>query len=164
MELLDLYDEDGRKLGSTIKRGEKPKNGYVMLSIVFIKNSYGKYLIQKTSDETSDEKGSKYSSTGGHVTHNEDGISTIICELKEELGLNIVDDELQNIALVKHPKGPCIINLYLINKDIDINTLKLQTEEVESVMWMSNNEIISLIKEDKFLGSHGYLFEKYFIN
>ena len=160
MELLDLYDEDGRKLGSTIKRGEKPKNGYVMLSIVFIKNSYEKYLIQKTSDE----KGSKYSSTGWHVTHNEDGISTIIRELKEELGLNIVDDELQNIALVKHPKGPCIINLYLINKDIDINTLKLQTEEVESVMWMSNNEIISLIKEDKFLGSHGYLFEKYFIN
>ena len=40
MELLDLYDEDGKKLGSTIKRGEKPKNGYVMLSIVFIKNSY----------------------------------------------------------------------------------------------------------------------------
>lgn len=121
MELLDLYDEDGRKLGSTIKRGEKPKNGYVMLSIVFIRNSYGKYLIQKTSDE----KVSKYSSTGGHVTHNEDGISTIIRELKEELGLNIVDDELQNIALVKHPKGPCIINLYLINKNIDINTLKL---------------------------------------
>lgn len=160
MELLDLYDEDRKKLGSTIKRGEKPKNGYVMLSIVFIKNSYEKYLIQKTSDE----KGSKYSSTGGHVTHNEDGISTIIRDLKEELGLNIVDDELQNIALAKHPKGPCIINLYLINKDIDINTLKLQTEEVESVMWMSNNEIISLIKEDKFLGSHGYLFEKYFIN
>ena len=131
-----------------------------MLSIVFIKNSYEKYLIQKTSDE----KASKYSSTGGHVTHNEDGISTIIRELKEELGLNIVDDELQNIALVKHPKGPCIINLYLINKDIDINTLKLQTEEVESVMWMSNNEIISLIKEDKFLCSHVYLFEKYFIN
>lgn len=160
MELLDLYDEDGKKLGSTIKRGEKPKNGYVMLSIVFIKNSHEKYLIQKTSDE----KGSKYSSTVGHVTHNEDGISTIIRELKEELGLNIVDDELQNIALAKHPKGPCIINLYLINKDIDINTLKLQTEEVESVMWMSNNEIISLIKEDKFLCSHGYLFEKYFIN
>lgn len=160
MELLDLYDEDGKRLGITIERGEKPKEGNVMLSIVFIRNSKGKYLIQKTSEE----KGSKYSSTGGHVTHNENGISTIIRELKEELGLDVNKDELQNIALVKHPKGPCIINLYLINKDIDINTLKLQTEEVESVTWMSKDEIISLINEDKFLGSHGYLFEKYFMN
>lgn len=100
MELLDLYDEDGRKLGITIKRGEEPKNRYVMLSIVFIRNSEGKYLIQKTSEE----KGSKYSSTGGHVTHKEDALSTIIRELKEELGLEVNNDELQNIALIKHPK------------------------------------------------------------
>lgn len=97
MELLDLYDDSGKPLGTTIERGSKFENGNIMLSIIFIKNQDGKYLIQKTSEE----KGSKYSSTGGHVTHGEDGMTTILRELKEELGLSINPNELQNI-LINH--------------------------------------------------------------
>ena len=55
MELLDLYDDSGKPLGTTIERGSKFENGNIMLSIIFIKNQDGKFLIQKTSEE----KGSK---------------------------------------------------------------------------------------------------------
>ena len=160
MELLDLYDDEGNALNITIERGSKLEKGNVMLSIVFIKNSENKYLIQKTSEE----KGSEYSSTGGHVTHNENGITTIIRELKEELGLDVNKDEIKTIGLIKNPDKPCVINLYLLEKDIDINELKLQDEEVESVNWMTSEEIIKLIDEDNFLKSHGYLFLNYINN
>lgn len=160
MELLDLYDDEGNALNITIERGKKPKEGNVMLSIAFIRNSENEYLIQKTSDE----KGSEYSSTGGHVTHNENGITTIIRELKEELGLDVDKDEIKTIGLIKNPDKPCVINLYLLEKDIDIDKLKLQDEEVESVNWMTSEEIIKLIDEDMFLKSHGYLFLNYINN
>ncbi len=160
MELLDLYDDEGKPLNITIERGSKLEKGNVMLSIVFIRNSENKYLIQKTSEE----KGSEYSSTGGHVTHNENGLTTIIRELKEELGLDVNKDELKTIGLIKNPDKPCVINLYLLEKDIDIDKLKLQDDEVESVNWMTSEEIIKLIKEDKFLKSHGYLFLNYIHN
>ena len=78
MELLDLYDDNGNKLNETIERGQKFKHGRIMLSIVFIKNNENKFLIQKTSKE----KGSHYSTTGGHVIHNETPIESIIRELQ----------------------------------------------------------------------------------
>lgn len=63
MECLDIYDENKKKTGKIIVRGVKPEeNEHILLSIIFIKNSEGKYLIQKTSKE----KGGHYSSTGGH--------------------------------------------------------------------------------------------------
>lgn len=160
MELLDLYDDNGKPINKTIVRGEKFDVGNIMLSIVFIKNSNGKYLIQKTSEE----KGSRFSSTGGHVCHKENGLETILREIKEELGLSINSNDLQFVSLVKHPDRPCVINLYLLNMDVDIKNLKLQDEEVDSVQWLDEEEILELIKNNKFLASHGYLFEKYIIN
>ena len=91
MEILDLYDDNGNKLNETIVRGIKPEDGKnIMLSVIFIKDKNNKYLIQKTSKE----KGSKYSTTGGHVTSGEDGFITIIRELEEELSLVINSDEI----------------------------------------------------------------------
>ena len=43
MELLDLYDDNGNKIGKTIERNKKITEGNIMLSIAFIKNKEGKY-------------------------------------------------------------------------------------------------------------------------
>ncbi len=80
MEILDLYDDNGNKLNETIERGVKPDNGKnIMIAIVFIRDKDNKFLIQKTSIE----KGSKYATTGGHVSHNEMALDTITREVKE---------------------------------------------------------------------------------
>ena len=160
MEILDLYDEDGKPLGKTIQKGEKFDVGNIMLSIIFIENSNNEYLIQHTSIA----KGSKYSSTGGHVSSGEDGITTIVREVKEELGLSINAEEITFVGLVKHPDRPCLINLFKLNKDIDVETLVLQKDEVEEVMWMKKDEILNLINNELFLASHGFLFKNYIMN
>ena len=64
MEYLSVYNERREKLNKKVARGEKLLDGeHILISIIFIENNEGKFLMQKTSKE----KGSKYSSTGGHV-------------------------------------------------------------------------------------------------
>lgn len=158
MEILDLYDDNFNKLDETIVRGSKIGSGKnIMLVVVFIKSKKGKYLVQKTSIE----KGGYYSTTGGHVLSGEDKEISIIREIKEELGIDIDIDELKYVDTIKYPSKPCIFNIYLLNKDIDISKLVLQDEEVMSVEWLSDTEIEELINDNKFLESHGYIFDNY---
>ena len=158
MEVLDLYDDNGNKLNEEIIRGNKPELGKnIMLSIVFIKDKNGKYLVQKTSKE----KGGKFATTGGHVIKGETGIITIIREIKEELGLNIKKEELVFINKLKYPTKQCIFNIYALNIDSSImDNIELQESEVESVVLMDKKEIMKEIAKGNFLESHAYIFEK----
>ena len=157
MEILDLYND----LGETIVRGEKTDKGKnIMLSVIFIKDSKGRYLIQKTSKE----KGDRYSSTGGHVTHGENGFDTIKRELEEELGITGVDSEIQYIATFKYPTKNCVFNVYLLEvEQLNISEIKLQKEEVAEVKFLTCEEIKNIIVHGDFLESHAYIFEN-FIN
>lgn len=161
MEILDLYDDNGNKLNKTIERGSKTEPGEnIMLSVVYIKDKNGKYLIQKTSKE----KGNRYSTTGGHVTHGEDGLTTIIREIKEELGIDVDKDKLEFIDQIKLPSKQCIFNIYELTMDeISQQDIKIQESEVESVILLTEEEIKKIIKEGNFLASHAYIFENYII-
>jgi 8-oxo-dGTP pyrophosphatase MutT (NUDIX family) len=135
----------------------KPEeNEHILLSIIFIKNSEGKYLIQKTSKE----KGGHYSSTGGHVGSNEDSKTTILRELKEELGLIVNRDEIKYIGDIF--LGIPIADVYYLEKDITLKDLKLQKEEVDEVSYMTKDEILNLINNENFTKSHGKILKKYF--
>ena len=162
MEILDLYDDNGNMLNETINRGEKTESGKnIMLSVIFIKNKNEKYLIQKTSKE----KGSKYSSTGGHVIHGEDGFMTIKREIKEELGINPKDDDIKFVVTFKYPSKNCVFNVYKLDVDnLSLDNIKLQESEVESICYLTKEEIEKIIKEGNFLESHAYIFKNYIIN
>ena len=158
MEILDLYDDNGHKLNKTIVRGEKPTLGNIMLSVVYIKNMEGKYLIQKSSPE----KGGEYTTTGGHVTHNEDGLTTIIREMSEEIGIDAKKSDLIHIKTIKYPGRYCLFDIYLYEViNLDINRLIIQETEVSELLWLTKEEILDLINKKLFLESHGYLFKKY---
>ena len=161
MEILDLYNDLGEAVGETIVRGEKTDKGKnIMLSVIFIKDSEGRYLIQKTSKE----KGNRISSTGGHVTHGENGLDTIKRELEEELDITSVDDEIQYVKTFKYPTKNCIFNVYLLEIDqLNISEIKLQKEEVAEVKFLTCKEIKDIISHGDFLESHAYIFEN-FIN
>lgn len=159
MEQLDVYNDQMQFVGKTISRGTPlGKNENILLSLVYIRNRKGAYLIQKTSKE----KGSVFSTTGGHVVHGEDALTTIVREIKEELGLSVSKEELQHVSTFKYPNKPCIFHVYLLSVDhIDLKTLNIQQEEVESVRWMNEKEIEQLIQEHLFLETHGSIFLKY---
>lgn len=157
MEILDLYDDSGKRLDKTVIRGEKFDKGNIMLVISFIKNSNNEYLIQKTSKE----KGSKYALTGGHVTHGEEPFLSMKRELEEELGVCVDNNKINFLALEKHLNEHALFSIYEVSLDIPVEDFKLQEEEVDSVFWMRIEEIEKLIEDNKFLESHAYLCKKY---
>ena len=158
MEILSIYDNKKNKTDRKIIRGENLNIGdHILIAIVFIKNKDGKYLIQKTSKE----KGGLYNSTGGHVLYNETSKETVVREIKKELGIEVKDEELEYIGDIL--LGIPFADIYYLEKDININKLSLQKEEVDSVSYMSEDEIYNLILQDKMLKSHGLIFMNSFM-
>lgn len=148
MEYLDLLDKDRNLTGERILRANGkpniPENKYINIINIFIQNNNKEFLIQKTSQE----KGSVMATTGGFVKFGDTSIKTVIIEVQEELGLNINENEFQ--LFKSYENGSVFLDVYYMKKDIKINDMKLQKEEVEYVKWLSIDEIKELIKEDKF--------------
>ena len=111
---------------------------------IFIQNNNGKYLIQKRSQK----KTGKYGITSGHINLNEESKQGAIREIKEELGLDIRENELKLFYNNKIDSNE--YNLYFLKKDIDINKLTLQKEEVDEVKWCTEKEIQDLIENKQF--------------
>lgn len=146
MEYLDLYDKNGNLTGERVLRCKdmKPETGkYIKVVIVFIQNNEGKFLIQKTSKQ----KGSVWATTGGLVSSGYTSDETIVKEIEEELGLTIDFNELKHFYTEKREHA--FQDAYYLKKDIDINDIKLQEEEVEFVKWLSIDEIKKLINNNE---------------
>jgi 8-oxo-dGTP pyrophosphatase MutT (NUDIX family) len=158
MELLDVYDDQGKKTGRKIKRGDKTEilneHEHMAVGVIFIQNNKGEFLIQKTSKE----KGGEYSSTGGHIDSGETPIESIKREVLEELGVNIYNDVIEDLGFILYDMP--LRYLFYINKDIDIKDIKVQEEEVDYVKYMNIDEIKALIENGEMLKSHGILFNE----
>lgn len=158
MELLNVYDNNGNLTDKIVPRGDKSvvlnDNEHIGVVVVFIENSNGEFLMQKTSIE----KGSEYSSTGGHIDVGETHLTSIIREIKEELGIDVNKEELEYLGFMLYDKP--IRFMYYLKKDIDINDIVVQEEEVEFVKYMSVLEIKKLIDNEEITKSHGIIFNK----
>ena len=155
MEKLAVFDKDNHVKEGFVIRGEKPKPGdRIKVVIIFIRNSVGKYLVQKTSSA----KGSNYTSTGGHVGYGESARDTIVREVQEELGLELTS-EVKLLGTITFETR--FMDVYYVEQDVDIAALSLQEEEVESVSFMSSEEVMQKINNGEFLASHGRAFVEF---
>ena len=147
MEYLDLYDVNKNLTGEKIVRGkgkpQVPENNYINIVIIFMQNSEGKFLFQITSKE----KGNEIATTGGHVKSGQTSYEAILAEVDEELGLDISKEDVKMID--SYIFGVAFMDVYYLNKDINISDLKLQVDEVESVEWFPIDRIKELINEGK---------------
>ena len=147
MEYLQVFDKNKNVLNEKIDRDEtsnlQPEK-YFMIVLIFIENEKGEFLLQKTSKS----RGSCIATTGGHVAYKDTAIETVVKECKEELGLDISENNINHInTILRH----CFyLETFYTKMDIDINKLTLQEEEVESVKWYTKEEIQKLIKTGEF--------------
>ncbi len=156
MEIRDLYDKDRNVTGKTMIKGETIPEGYYMLVVlIFIQDKNGKFLIQKRSVE----KNGKYATTGGHPKSGESSIDGVITEVKEELGLDINKEDLTLYFSERFDDERVFCDDYYIKMDIDLDSLLLQEEEVESVHLFTKDEIIDLYNNGLFFMNHFYEFE-----
>ena len=157
MEKRDLYDKDRNLTNKTIfKNSPIPKGYYILVVLIFIQNSDGKFLIQKRSKM----KNGKYATTGGHPKAGQSSLEGIITEVKEEIGLDISNHDIKLYYSERVDSERVFSDSYYLKMDIpDINNLKLQKSEVNSIYWFSKDEIINLMKTGKFFKNHYDEFE-----
>lgn len=157
-ELLDVYNDNGKKTGKVIERGIdatlfKPGE-HIAVAIIYIENDNNEFLIQKTSKK----KGGNFSSTGGHIGHNEEPIEAIKREVKEELGIDISNDNIIDLGFLVFDFPVRFI--FYLKKNIDLNSIIIQKEEVESVSYMSENELKRIIEKGLMHKAHAKVLER----
>lgn len=158
MELLDVYNANGEKTGKVVERGDNTylfENGErIAVAIIYIENSKNEFLIQKTSMQ----KGGHFSSTGGHVDHGEEPIDTIKREVKEELGIDISNDNIVDLGylVVDFP----VRFVFYLKKDINLKDVILQKDEVESISYMSEDKLREIISSGLMHAGHTKVLER----
>ena len=154
MELRDLYDENKKLTGEKIYKGQDvPKGCYYITVVVFIQNSKNEFLLQKRVKK----KDGKWATTGGHPVSGETSRQGIITEIKEELGIDILEENIKLFKTIKTEDD--FVDIYYLKQDIDINKIRIQKEEVSAVKWATINDIEKMIEEGEFSESHREFFE-----
>ena len=145
MEYLDLYDVNGNLTGESIPRtkdkGNVPEGKYIKLVLIFIQNSDNKFLFQTTSEC----KGHVIATTGGHVQSGQTSKEAIINEVSEELGIDIRNDNVIDLGYIID--GFILRFTFYVKKNINLDDVTLQSEEVESVSYKSVDEIEDLLQK-----------------
>lgn len=156
MELRDLYNKNKEKTNETIYATEEiPENRYILVELVLIQNSQGQILVQKRSKQ----KGGEYALTSGHAKSGETPLQGIVSEIKEELGLTVLPEELSLIYSERNDEKKSFYDLFYLQNDYDISKMNLQKEEVEDVKWLSEDEVRALCSNNNFKISHIEAFE-----
>ena len=140
-ELRDLYDINSNKTDKKYRKGEKiPEGYYPMVVMVVIRNSKGEFLMQKRVEN----KGGDWGVTGGHPKSGETPLEGIITEVKEELGLDFSNENF--IEYDSGCDGKDCYKMYFVNKDIEINNIKIQEHELTEVKWFTMGELENMVK------------------
>lgn len=143
-ELRDLYDINSNKTNKTYHKGEIIPNGYYpMVVMVVIRNSNGEFLMQKRVES----KGGDWGVTGGHPKSGETPLEGIITEVKEELGLDFSKEKF--IEYDSGCDGKDCYKMYFVNKDIKLEDIKIQKEELSEVKWFTMDELQHMVEKNE---------------
>lgn len=140
-ELRDLYDKYSNKTDKTYRKGEAiPEGYYPMVVMVVIRNSKGEFLMQKRVPS----KGGDWGVTGGHPKSGETPMEGIITEVQEELGLDFSNEQF--FEYDSGCDGRDCYKMYFVNKDVNLNDITIQEEELSEVRWFSMDELKHMVE------------------
>lgn len=144
MEKVNVYNRN-RELTDVIKDRNKLQEGEYRISAhIWIINKANELLIQQRAG-TAKKFPHMWSQTGGGVLVNECSKETVKRESKEELNLEIDEDEIYYIGSYVRKKD--IVDVWLVKKEIDIDKLKLEPNEVENVKLVTFEEFDNMIEK-----------------
>lgn len=161
MEYWDTYTSERIKTGRTMVRGESFSEGEFHLIIhVCLFNKEGKMLIQQRQSDKVGWPNYWDLTAGGSATQGDTSQTAAQRELFEELGINIDLENIRPNLTVNFEKG--FDDIYLVEKEITIDDLILQKEEVQSAKWATLEEIKEMILLGEFIPYHESFIELLF--
>ncbi|MBQ7917415.1 MAG: NUDIX domain-containing protein [Clostridia bacterium] len=156
-ELIDYYDENGTHLGVIDKAIAHSKGLWHKSVHVWIVNDTKQVLLQKRCSQKKFFPNFWDCSFAGHIGAGETSIISAIREAKEEIGLTIEDAEL-NFLFTEEQEYSWdkilsreFVDVYVLHKNIDTNTLTFQEEEVENAEFVNLEKLSSLFLSKKII-------------
>lgn len=140
-ELIDILTSEGAPTGKTALKSEAHKNGWFHATVhVWIYTHEEKILLQKRAMTKKVFPGLWDISVAGHIGAGESILGGAIREVKEELGIEILEKYLTKIGIrihqVAHPNGIQdneIHHVFIYELNQPVETLIIQSEEVEEI-------------------------------
>lgn len=150
MELWDVYDKNRNLTGRTMERDSTFREGeYHLVIHVCIFNSKNEMLIQQRQPWKKGWPNMWDITVGGSALSGETSIEAAERETFEEIGYKLDLSNERPFFTINFEVG--FDDYYLIEREIDIEALVLQYEEVQKVKWASKDEIMQLVKEGNFI-------------
>lgn len=150
MEVWDIYDVFRRPTGRTMLRGETVQAGDYHIAVhVIIFNRKGQMLIQQRQRCKKAFPDAWDISVGGCAIQGESSQQAAMREVREELGLAVDLHDTAPDMTLSFPGG--FDDMYIIEREIEIDALHLQAEEVQAVRWAEREEILALLRSGEFV-------------
>ena len=161
VELFDLYTAEREKTGRTMVRGEPTPEGFYRLVVhVCIFNPEGQMLIQQRQPFKEGWSNLWDVTVGGSAVAGDSSRSAAERETREELGLSIDLSDTRPTMTVNWEHG--FDDYYVLTRDVDPASLRLQYEEVQAVRWADKEEILRMIDNGSFIPYEKSLIELLF--
>ena len=149
-EMWQLYDFNENPIEVVDRNNPKvwDKGMFHMGADIWMINDDKKILVQKRSKYKKLEP-NVWAMTGGSVIYGETPTQTIVREAKEELGIDLIPEELKQITEFKTQN--VWVKTFIANHNYDIAQMKFCEDEVADAKWLTWNEIDDLVNDDNFI-------------
>jgi isopentenyl-diphosphate delta-isomerase len=148
-EQLDILDEQGNPTGKTASRAIVHTTGLwhrVVLIYFYRKGPKGIEILVHLRAKTKDLHPNKWDTRfGGHVKAGDTLDDAVAKELKEEVGISVIHENLSEGHQGKHSAFPNneFNTSYFYNFTEDERSLKFEDNEVQQVKWLPAEEILN---------------------
>lgn len=156
VEYLDVYDENGEPTGTFLRSEVHAKGLWHKAIHVWLINDRGELLIQRRSPLKENHPNQWDIPAAGHLTAGQEETEAAIRETKEELGIDVSEDNLELIGNVKQESASNggkyinkeINNIYLVHTDKEIEQMTMQPEEVAELKYIDPKELKKIIDSE----------------
>ena len=157
-EYWDIFDENRVFQNRTVKRGEPLGEGeYYVCCEVWLQNSKGELLV--TQRHPNRKAGGLWEFVGGGVLAGETTTQVAMREVKEEVGVTLTEGELSLLHVYKRKNY--FMDIYLVKKDVDIQSVVLDENETVAAKWVSKEELGVMIEQQEVVRSVAQRFEMF---
>ena len=158
-EIWDVYDENKRKTGETMKRVPYvyTPGKYNLIVTATILNSKNEILISKRAENK--KFGLMWELPGGAVRAGETSLEGILREVKEEIGIKFTKKEAIFLKELKREKD--FKDIWLFKRDVKDEEIKFADGEVIDTKWVSIEEFLKMFEEKQIVPGVNFVLEDY---
>lgn len=160
-EIWDIYDINKNKKNKFHKRGLPLDDGdYHIVIHAWVVNSNDEVILTKRHS-SKNICPNMWECTEGSIVAGESSVEGAVRELKEEIGINFEIDEAEFFTSFVLDFSNTIIDSYIFKRDVNINDLVLQENEVSEARIVNEKAYREMCKRGYIVDSLMYFYDLY---